>query len=93
MAKLTPELLKSKITGEAYHQFDGTTVTICCLILENDHKTIGQSHCIEQSEFDAEKGKELAREDAFSQLWDLYAFASREATVQAVHSAENGTLA
>ena len=53
MAKLTPELLKSKITGEAYHQFDGTTVTICCLTLENGYNTIGQSACIDQSMFDA----------------------------------------
>ena len=83
MAKLTPELLESKITGEAYHQFQGTTVTICCLTLENGYNTIGQSACIDQSMFNAEIGKGLAREDAFSKLWQLYGFASKEASLQA----------
>ena len=86
MAKLTPELLKSKITGEAYHQFDGTTVTICCLTLENGYNTIGQSACIDQSMFDAEVGKDLAYQDAFSKIWP------KEALFQAVQGAEQNKL-
>ena len=92
MAKLTPELLKSKITGEAYHQFDGTTVTICCLTLENGYNTIGQSACSDQSMCDAEVGKDLAYQDAFSKLWQLYGFNAKEALFQAVQGAEQNKL-
>lgn len=90
MAKLTPKLLEGKITGEAYHQFDGTTVTICCLTLENGYNAIGQSACIDQSTFDSQIGKQLAYEDAFSKLWQLYGFNAKEALFQAVQSAEQG---
>ena len=38
--KLTPEILESKIVGEQYHQFDGTTVTVCCMTLENGFNVI-----------------------------------------------------
>ena len=92
MNQLTPEVLESKITGEAYHQFDGTTVTICCLTLENGYNTIGQSACIDQSMFDAEVGKDLAYQDAFSKLWQLYGFNAKEALFQAVQGAEQNKL-
>lgn len=92
MDKLTPELLKSKITGEAYHQFNGTTVTICCLTLENGYNTIGHSACIDQANFDDEVGKDLAYKDAFNKLWQLYGFNAKEALFQAVQSAEQNKL-
>lgn len=92
MAKLTPEILESKIVGLAYHQFEGTTVTICCLTLENGYNTIGQSACIDQSMFDAEVGKDLAYQDAFSKLWQLYGFNAKEALFQAVQGAEQNKL-
>lgn len=38
--KLTPEILESKIIGEQYHQFEGTTVTICCMTLENGFNVV-----------------------------------------------------
>lgn len=92
MAKLTPELLESKITGEAYHQFAGTTVTVCCLTLENGYNAIGQSACIDHANFDSEIGQGFARADAFKKLWQLYGFSTKEALFKAVHSAENGKL-
>ena len=86
MNQLTPEVLESKITGEAYHQFDGTTVTICCLTLENGYNTIGQSACIDQANFDSEIGQGFARADAFNKLWQLYGFNAKETLFQAVTS-------
>ena len=86
MEKLTPEILESKILAENYHQFAGTTVTICCLTLENGYNTIGQSACIDQANFDSEMGQGFARADAFNKLWQLYGFNAKETLFQAVTS-------
>lgn len=76
--KLTPEILESKIQGEQYHQFDNTTVTVCCLTLENGFNVIGESACISPAYFNAEIGKKVARENAFEQLWKLYGFNAKQ---------------
>lgn len=65
ITKLTPEILESKIVGEQYHQFDNTTVTVCCMTLENGFNVIGESSCI-------------ARDNAFKQLWKLYGFNAKQ---------------
>ena len=76
--KLTPEILESKIVGEQYHQFDNTTVTVCCMTLENGFNVIGESSCIDRANFDAEIGKKVARDNAFKQLWKLYGFNAKQ---------------
>lgn len=78
ITRLTPELLESKIEGEQYHQFDNTTVTVCCLTLQNGFNVIGESACISPVCFDAEIGKKVARENAFEQLWKLYGFNAKQ---------------
>ena len=78
ITKLTPEILESKIIGEQYHQFEGTTVTICCMTLENGFNVIGESSCIDRANFDAEIGKKVARDNAFKQLWKLYGFNAKQ---------------
>ena len=42
--------------------------------------------------FDAEVGKDLAYQDAFSKLWQLYGFNAKEALFQAVQGAEQNKL-
>lgn len=76
--KLTPEILESKIKEVQYHQFDGTTVTVCCMTLENGFNVIGESACISPAYFDDEIGKKVARENAFEQLWKLYGFNAKQ---------------
>lgn len=78
ITKLTPEILESKIIGEQYHQFEGTTVTICCMTLENGFNVVGESACISPVNFDAEIGKKVARDDAFNKLWKLYGFNAKQ---------------
>lgn len=78
ITKLTPKLLESKIKSEQYHQFDNTTVTVCCLTLQNGFNVIGESACISPAYFDAEIGKKVAREKAFDQLWKLYGFNAKQ---------------
>lgn len=76
--KLTPEILESKILTEQYHQFPSTTVTICCLTLENGFNVIGESACISPTNFDEKIGKKVARDNAFDKLWQLYGFNAKQ---------------
>lgn len=46
-------------------------ITICVLIMHTGFKVLGHSACVSKENFDAEKGKSLARADAVRQLWAL----------------------
>lgn len=49
-------------------------LTICVLVLKNGIKVIGESACVSAANFDAEKGRKYAREDAVRKLWPLLGF-------------------
>lgn len=54
-------------------------VTICVLVLDNGHKSVGvNTGAIDRSQFDPLKAREMARKDAFDQLWPLLGFELRE---------------
>ena len=58
----------------AYAVFPGTTVTVCRVTLINGFSVIGQSACLDSSEYDEDKGKGLALKDAVDQLPKFYGF-------------------
>jgi hypothetical protein len=76
--RLTPTSLDAKITGEMYHVFPGTTLTICCLVLENGFTVTGQSASVSPENFDAEIGQKIARADARDKIWQLEGYLLRE---------------
>ena len=61
---ITKEELMEKVERIDYWQPKGTTTTVCCLIFKNGFTTLGQSACADWAEFDAEKGKQYAFENA-----------------------------
>ena len=76
--RLAPASLDAKITGEQYHVFPGTTMTVCCLTLENGFNVIGQSAAVSPENFDAEIGQKIARADAREKIWALEGYLLRE---------------
>ncbi len=59
-----------------YHQFEGTTLTVCTASLPNGFSVaVGQSACIDPDNFNAETGQRIARENARKQaienLWQF----------------------
>lgn len=69
--KLTIEYLESLVVGQQYHVFPGTTMTVCCLTLKSGFAVIGESACINPSDFDEQVGREIARANAIDKLWQL----------------------
>ena len=76
--KLTKEILESHVVEESYHQFPNTTVTVCCLTLDNGFDVIGYSTCIDKETFNAESGEKHAKANAVGEMWELYSFDARQ---------------
>lgn len=76
--RLSPELIDSRIQDEAYYVFPGTTVTVCCLTLQNGFNTVGKSACVSVDNFNEEIGRVIAREDARKKIWELEGYALAE---------------
>jgi hypothetical protein len=53
-------------------------LTICILVMTNGFTVIGKSAPASPENFDAEKGRLFAYEDAIRQLWPLEGYALRE---------------
>lgn len=54
-------------------------VTICVLTLANGHVQVGVNYGpVDPAQFDPMKAREMARAEAFNQLWPLFGFALRE---------------
>ena len=77
-ARVTPEKVDATITGEEYHVFPGTSLTVCCLTLRNGFTVTGESACASPENFDAELGKKIARQNARDKIWALEGYALRE---------------
>lgn len=52
-------------------------LTICVLVLKNGFTVHGVSACASPENFNAEKGREIARENAVDQVWPLMGYALR----------------
>ena len=75
--RITPEMVDETITAEAYYVFPGTTLTVCCLTLENGYHVVGESAAASPENFDAALGRDIARKNARSKIWALEGYALR----------------
>lgn len=76
--RLTPDRIDSKIVGEQYHVFPGTTLTVCVLHLVNGFTVTGESACASPENFNEEIGRKIARDNAREKIWQLEGYALRE---------------
>ncbi len=76
--RITPQHIEEQIVHSAYHQFPGTTVTVCCLTLRNGYNTVGESACVVPANFDAEIGRKIAYENAKQKIWALEGYLLRD---------------
>lgn len=76
--RLTPTTIDSKVVAESYYVFPNTTVTVCCLTLENGFTTVGESACASPENFDEAIGKKIAFENAREKIWQLEGYLLRQ---------------
>ncbi len=77
--RLTPADIDAAIAAEDYHVFPGTTLTICCLKLQNGFCVTGESAAASAENFDEEIGRKIARENARNKIWPLEGYLLRQA--------------
>lgn len=75
--RITPALVEAQILGETYHQFPGTTLTVCVLTLQNGFQVTGESAAASPTNFDAAIGKRIARDQARGKIWMLEGYLLR----------------
>lgn len=80
--RLKPEDIDAAIVDEKYHVFDGTTLTVCCLVLRNGFTVTGESAAASADNFDEEIGRKIARENARNKIWALEGYLLRDRLYQ-----------
>ena len=68
--KLTKENLESLIAKKEFIRH-GETLTICVVTLHSGFQLLGQSACIDPTNFDAAIGEQIAYDDAVEKMWEL----------------------
>lgn len=72
--RVTPADLDNEILAEQFHQFPGTTVTVCCLTLKNGFNVVGESAAASPENFDVDVGRKVAFNHAREKIWPLLGF-------------------
>ena len=81
--RITPENIDECIVSEAYHVFQGTTMTVCLLNLRNGFQVVGESACASPENFNPEIGRKIARDNARNQIWKLEGYRLRSSLFEA----------
>lgn len=69
--RVTPEKIDDVIDEVAYHIFDGSQLTVCCITLTNGFTVTGESACASPENFNKELGEKLAFDKARNKIWAL----------------------
>lgn len=80
--RLSPTLINEVIDKEYYHTFPGG-ITVCCLILKNGFKVIGDSAPVSFENFDENVGKRIAKDKAREKIWELEGYALKQRLFEA----------
>ena len=91
-SKVTADAIERRIVSTDYYRWPGTTLTLALLTLDNGFASLGQSSCVDPANFDEALGKELARKDAFNQLWKLEGYLLAERRHVAAERDKNDEL-
>lgn len=76
--RVTPDHIDEQIRAVAFHQFPGTTTTVCLLTLRNGFTVTGESACVSPENFDAEVGRKVAFDNARDKIWLLEGYLLRD---------------
>lgn len=69
--KLTMGDILDTVVKADYWRLGETTTTVCQLTLKNGFSVIGQSACIDPSEFNKSIGEKVAWDNALEKVWEL----------------------
>ena len=85
--------INERVIRIEYLRLPNSTVTICHVTLDNGFSVRGESACIDPASFNEELGKELAYDQAFGKLEELFAFLQMEMNSNALSYVKPGHFA
>jgi hypothetical protein len=80
--RVTPEMVDDQIVGCGFWRPDGTTLTVCCMLLKNGFTVTGESACASPENFNQELGEKIARDNARQKIWALEGYRLRSELVK-----------
>ena len=80
--KVTAAQIEEKIKNVSYTILPDGVTTICQLTLENGYSVQGQSAVVDPASFDATVGRQVAYQNAFSNVWTLEGYLLKEKLYQ-----------
>lgn len=83
--RITPDDIASKVKSEDYYVFPGTTLTVCCLTLENGFQVTGESACASPENFDEQVGRDIAKQNAVEKIWQLEGYLLKQHLFEVMH--------
>ena len=69
--RLSPFDIDNTIVGEDYYVFPNTAFTVCLLTLKNGFTVSGKAASASLENFDAEIGRQIAKDNARNKIWAL----------------------
>lgn len=77
--RVTLDSMMRKIAREEYiHPESIPHMTICVIVLDNGFSLVGKTAPADPGNFNADLGRQFAKEDAIRQMWQLEGYALRE---------------
>lgn len=77
--RIKPADIDSQIADIKFHVFEGTTLTVCALVLKNGFCVVGESAAASPENFDEAIGRDVAFKHAREKIWQLEGYALRNA--------------
>jgi hypothetical protein len=75
--------INAKIKYSTYQLLEGTTTTICQIMMVNGFSVIGTSACVDPKEYNQALGEKYAYEAAFDKLWELEGYLLKQRRFEA----------
>lgn len=77
--RLTPDDIDRVIAEIRFHRFPDTTLTVCCLVLQNGYCVTGESAAADPANYREDIGKDIAFKNAREKIWALEGYLLKDA--------------
>ena len=81
--RLTTNTIDAAIKSIAYHVFNGSCLTVCCLTLQNGFTVTGESACVSPENFNRQIGEKVSFANARDKIWMLEGYLLKQRLFEA----------
>lgn len=75
--RLTPDIIDSLIKDKSFHKLTDVLI-VCVLTLQNGFELVGESSCVDPSNYNQQIGENIAFTNARDKIWPLAGYALKQ---------------